>query len=291
MSVQNTVFNHFYRKCYNDGVMEFIDILMEAAHESLGKDQQEAIMFANANINRYWNQLKAKQDVDVKKNIRPIFGIVDERLKRVIWSPNADYPTQSKQILLKALYKSRPYILSKIDSLSDRQYEALACLACKLLGADNYFLTPAGNEGGIDFLATIKFPYNAHFLIGINGPIRLVGQCKQYTSKVSVDKLRDFITVLDHVKNHYRTVEKYIPSWFKLSKGPIIGWIVAHSGFQSGVESMARDHGIILSDSRDITEIITKSTKFFCNMSPGSRSTEIVNCVDKIILEEDFQTC
>jgi hypothetical protein len=39
--------------------------------------------------------------------------------------------------------------------------------------------------------------------------------------------------------------------------------MVAHSGFQNGAQNEAKKHGLVLSDSRDLAEIVALSRKFY----------------------------
>ncbi len=47
----------------------------------------------------------------------------------------------------KCRYIIRPELYRLIDGYDARNYEALACVLCQLLGANNIYLTPAGNGG------------------------------------------------------------------------------------------------------------------------------------------------
>ena len=68
--------------------------------------------------------------------------IVDPTARTLRWcSPPPDAQRAAK-------LRHRPAILSMIDALTDREFEALACVALRLVGATETALTPRGNEGG-----------------------------------------------------------------------------------------------------------------------------------------------
>lgn len=277
-SDKNHILDYFYKREYQNGILEFEELLREALIRKLGKSKSQADLYISRNINRNWSDLLKQQDIDQKRGIAPYFQIEDQQSKKISYR-NGNY-----------LLKSRPSILKAIDSLDDREYEALACLCCKILGANNIYLTPPGNEGGIDFIATIGFSRNSHYFFGINGPLRIIGQSKKYSSKVQVNAIKEFITTIDQIKNRNPTVEKHIPSWFRLSKGPIIGWIISHNGFQSGAESTSKDYGIIQSDSKDISEIIALSRKHYPLDSPNIRSEKLRKDVKSILENNQYGT-
>ena len=174
-------------------------------------------------------------------------------------------------------------LLKRIDALNSRRYEALGCLASILSGADRHLLTPPGNEGGIDFFSRIRQPANNHVFSGSYAPIRVIGQSKKYTSKVTVSKVREFVTAIDQAKHRYKRAGELVPDWFSSMQGPIIGWMIAHSGFQSGAADLAKDQGIILSDSSDIAEILSLSKKFYPNLSVTERAENLRIEVDEIL--------
>ena len=82
-------------------------------------------------------------------------------------------------------------------------------------------LTAKGNEGGVDFFARIPFSRKSHFLFGVKGPIRIVGQCKKYAIKDNVGCMKEFITMLNAVYNKSYRVGEILPDWFKQERGKI----------------------------------------------------------------------
>ena len=175
-----------------------------------------------------------------------------------------------------ALALSRPFVLRQIDAMTDREYEALACVACTAIGSRMTVLTSAGNEGGIDFLATLSVKTETHVLSAAGTEIRIVGQCKKYASPMAVDKLEQFITTMQNVRHRSERVRRHIPAWFNESRGPILGWIMSHSGFQTGAADEAKNHGIVLSDTLDLAELICLSKRFHAMLPPVDRAARLI---------------
>src|SRR5690606_14181401 len=125
----------------------------------------------------------------------------------------------------------RSSFLRSIDTLSDREYEALACVVSSCAGADKVRLTPPGNEGGVDFFALIRNPARCHVFQHTRSPLRVIGQCKKYSGTVGVDKVRQFIQTINSVCNQSALTEAHVPPWFRTAGGPVVGWIIGHSGF------------------------------------------------------------
>jgi Restriction endonuclease len=149
-----------------------------------------------------------------------------------------------------------------IDGLDWRQYEALGAVAACLFGAEQVALTPRGNEGGVDLYAVIPNRGQTNIFHGPHAYYRVVGQSKRYTDPVAVGKTREFIQVLDNVRHQSLVIQNRIPSWFRNLNGPIIGWMNAHAGFQSGSIDIAHSHGIIISDTLTLCEslLLVRST-------------------------------
>ena len=153
--------------------------------------------------------------------------------------------------------RGRPTILRMIDGLSDRQYEAMSCVLLEALGATNVNLTPFGSDGGVDGFGLISRPCSSHLFGSAHHPIRVVAQAKKYKTSMQADKMKEFLQTLNEVKHGGQPkTDAIIPSWFKGARGPIIGIVLSHRGFQSGADSRARSHGILTADSVDLAEVI-----------------------------------
>lgn len=277
------IYTFFTRYSFPATDFSFDVILTEAIERCLFKTDVERDIYFEANVKRIWNYVKKTQyELCKEKSILPLFSIQQESTRIIRCYVNDCF----QKTLDKKYYflKSRPNILNEIDLLSHREYEALSILLCENLSANNTLLTPRGNEGGIDFIATIKFSETSHFLFGVNGPIRIIGQCKKYNTAVQVDKVKEFNSTIGDVHRLYPKVKNVLPLWFLQSKGPIIGWIISHSGFQQGAKNRAKDFGLILSDTLEIGEVFSSSKKFFQNMPYDMRHKQIKKGVQDILL-------
>ena len=219
----------------------------------------DAEAYAEANLNVFWSYILAAQDDDERRGINRVLSIFDPAARLLRWY-EAKSGSDLKQARKLLKLRHRPAFLTMIDELTSREYEALACVAMKLIGASEVSLTPAGTEGGVDFFALVPMPARCHLFAGGNNPVRIIGQSKKYTNPVQVDKFKEFLTTISEVKHRGEPkTERVVPPWFHSARGPIIGCMIAHSGFQSGATSRARNHGIITADSLDMAEMLTLS--------------------------------
>ncbi|WP_337880842.1 restriction endonuclease [Rheinheimera sp.] len=240
--------------------VDFRAVLSSLAERKLGKSKLDAESFADANIRRYWNWITKEIDLQSSRGIVPFFTFADNggySFSSITYDLLSSSCQSNKK--LGKLVSLRPSTLNQIDSLTEREYEALSCVVCSKIGSIKVKLTPPGNEGGIDFFATISVKNASHIFSAIGSEVRIVGQCKKYKAPVQVDRLDQFISTLQNVRHRSDRVRKHIPSWFSESRGPIVGWIIAHSGFQTGTADEAKNHGIILSDSLDLAEVLCTS--------------------------------
>ena len=266
----------FYRTTFPNGVLQFDAYLLEAVTSALGKSVPDAQAYIETNRTRVWNWVSEQNDADTKDGLHPVFVQKDSNSRRFAWyAHELEMSCHSKFKRRSAQLKSRPLILQKIDSMTARDFEILRCVACRLIGAQDVELTPRGDEGGIDFFGLVAFPGKTHFFGGSTARIRLIGQSKKYETKVSVDKIRDFMTTVEQVKHRSRDLKYPVPDWFYSHRGPILGWMISHKGFQSGAITLARSHGIILSRSTDISEIMALSRLLAQDKQPQVRADEL----------------
>ncbi len=264
------IFQKMYRTRYEDKEYSFYDILKECLMGTITDDCVKAELLAQNKEIELWNKYKKENNEDIQNGIVPLFTIVDEKDRIVKWIGNCDrFKTRREQ------YLCRPALYEYIDKLDDRQYEIMACVICEFLGADKITLTDKGNEGGVDFFARIPFSDSAHFLFGIKGPLRIVGQCKKYASKDNVGHMKEFVQTLEHVHNKSYRVGEILPDWFKLERGAILGWHISNLGHQAGALDIAKNFGILVSDSKQIIDIIC-SAKEMRNYNLDSRKRDEV---------------
>ncbi|WP_313214274.1 restriction endonuclease [Soonwooa sp.] len=282
LSERKQFYKYFTRNPIDPNIHCFDDLFLNAIENVLNKKNADRDQYFDANIKRIWNYVVKRQEDDLHyKSIEPIFYIHDINTRLI--QCNLAYNFSSSKKKNYHFLKSRSYLLNEIDTINHRQYEAIAIYLCELLGAKNVLLTPPGNEAGIDFVATIEFNKNAHFLFGINGPIRIIGQCKKYGSPVQVDKIKEFNATLQDVYSLTTKMRSVLPNWFLKSKGIIIGWIISHSGFQNGAQERANDYGIIISDTEDIAQQIASSKKFYGDKSIDRRHLNLKDDLNKYL--------
>lgn len=235
MSDKAKILSHFVRTNFGNGILEFDTLLVDAAEAALGKSRIDAEGFARTHAKKYWNWIAQQVDADNKAGLNPCFNLVDQGLRRCAWLPwSLSQSQDNKGRHLGILLRGRPQIHLAIDALNDREYEALSCVICEIAGATQVHLTAAGNEGGIDFLATLRLSGRTHVFSGLHGTLRIVGQCKQYGGAVQVDRVDQFIKTVNDVRHRSPRVNVHLPAWFHNFNGPIVGWMIAHNGFQVG---------------------------------------------------------
>ncbi len=274
-SEKQKVIKYIIRHSPQKGILEFSELLNEVAIRVLKKEKDLAERFVQSNVQRYWNYINSLIEQDIKKGIEPVLKIEDNSLKRFRWffgENFSDIPHKKFHLL-----SCRHLFLQEIDTLNHRQFEALGCLTSELIGAKKTLLTPPGNEGGIDFIASIKFSKTSHFLFGVSGPIRIIGQCKKYSGAAQVSSIKEFNATLQDVYSLTRKMRSILPDWFRTEKGPIIGWCISHLGFQSGAIDRAKNYGVVISDSRDIAEVIAGSRNFYPNLHLNQRAKMLKN--------------
>lgn len=278
------VIRWFYRQSFIEGELRFEDQLLECARKVLDKNPVDAEAFVYSNLTHYWNELCKHSDEDVSRGLRPLFLITDRVSKKATWYPRLDrinLHKGKKRAIIRS--KSRPTILKQIDALNNREYEALGYCVAELLGGERNLLTPPGNEGGIDFFSQLKVPAICHIFGGRGTPVRIVGQSKKYSNRVSDDKVKEFAFTIEDIRREASRVKDLVPTWFKAAHGPIIGWIIAHNGFQSGAQTRARNHGIVTSNSIDLAEVVAQSRLFFEELSAEDRASQLKNRVRSIL--------
>lgn len=266
----NDIISHIYRRQYHlDVTLQFKDILKDALRSTVTADDVEIDRLTDVKKRGLWRLLHKEISQDINRQIVPLFNIVDEMDQKIRWIGTSSIGVDCRK---RYKYVIRPALYQLIDEFSYRQYESLACVLCQMLGAQNVMLTLPGNDGGIDFLASIKFSASAHYLFGTKGPLRIVGQCKKYSSSDNVGHMMEFIQTLQYVYNHSYRPGEVLPNWFKANPGPIIGWHIAHSGHQSGASDLAKNFGILISDTKELIDLICK-LKIPCI---GARNDKII---------------
>ena len=239
----------------------FDDVAVDIAHQRLHLNLIDAQRRAENKVRAWWNFVIQSVDDDFSKGRQPLIEIIDRERRqfRPYWSTVDE--TDPDSIILSNKLKSRPYLFQQISLLDDRQYEALGSVTCKLLGASKTHLTVPKGDGGIDFFAVLRMRGTSHVLHSPLSALRIVGQSKKYTTPVNLEKVDSFRAVLNDIRCRSERAVRVLPTWFSQYRGPIAGWMMGHRGFQSGAIAKARAEGLLLSDSRDLAEIIAYSSK------------------------------
>jgi hypothetical protein len=263
VSDKQKILRSFPRLDVASGNMDFRAVLSSLVETELGKSSIDAQAFAQANIKKYWNWFIEALDNQRARGIKPYFTVPGGGTYAFSHTAHElQFSKDANDQEIGRLALARPHVLRQLDALSDRQYEAMACVACEVIGARFQVLTPPGNEGGIDFLATITIKDSCHIFSAVGAELRIVGQCKKYQTPVAVDRVEQFLQTMSNVRHRTDRVRKHLPVWFEEAGGPIIGWIIGHSGFQTGAADEAKKHGVVLSDSIDMTELFSLAPKF-----------------------------
>lgn len=272
-----------YRQTFSDSSVDFKEVVHDAALNALEKDSAAAGAIATKLSKRYWNAAKKRADNDVLHGRHPVFSFLDDDSLIAKWHP-ATLSSQGQHVAAQAL-RARPAILNVIDELSDREYEAMACVTISLAGANEFHLTPQGNEGGIDFFAILECETRTHLFGYTPRALRIVGQCKKYEYRDSVTRFNSFLKALENVRHIHKTVQHHIPNWFRRGYGPLIGWYIAHNGLQSGAMDAAKDHGVIISDSVDIAQSVTETNRLGDGHNVSNVISELRQRIEHVLVD------
>lgn len=268
LSKREKILRWFFKETLPSGVLSFDDISLTAARDVLDMDAYSAESYVHRYRNSLWNHFIKQCVRENKQALYPVAKIIDLKTKKFESMPSfLNRKIGKVNIRLSGRLSLRPIIYNKIDVMDDRSYEALCCVVCKKIGASRVHLTPPGNEGGIDFVALIETPLGARGFNGLS-KFKIIGQAKKYEGAVTVGNIRDFNDTLSDVRRLSPTVKDHLPDWFRETHAPIVGWMVGHNGFQSGSELKSRMNGIMLMDSRTLTEMLAFSRTIGYKESP-----------------------
>jgi len=245
------------------GVRSCSSLLTEGAAACLGKDIASASAYTEANTKSFWNYVLLQHTEQLARGLSPSFSIHSDTSKSWNCYPVSASLTGAARRRATRV-RTRPSFLRMIDTLSDREYEALACILLEVLGCTHVTLTRRGNEGGIDAFGLLVNASSSHLLGSTSQPVRLVIQAKKYSRPMAADTMKEFIQTLSEVRHGgQRTTESVVPAWFRAARGAIVGLTLSHSGYQSGAESRGRSHGILMADSIDVAEILAAKNAIY----------------------------
>lgn len=261
MTAPKQILDWFYDQEFNRPWLDFDDYLVDAVQQTQDRSRADAEEYASNNSDRMWNDLRRQIAEDNARGLYPTFSEITAGVKRLFWNPSFFPAGISKSDRhRRSRIRSRIHISQSIKSMNNKQFEALSVLVCKMSGAAHCSLTPSiGGDRGVDFFALLPSLGRSHIFSGGTGPVRIVGQCKKHSTSVSVGALRQFGSTLDDVRKRSPEVKEITPNWFLGIRGPIVGWFISHSGLQSGAQNYSNNNGIIHSDSKDLSEVVTMS--------------------------------
>lgn len=256
---------------------------MSLAASVLGMDATAAGDYARKKQKRIWNLITKRIDEENRKGLYPTFKILDISTLELSWFPAVESSDSTRIKLKKSKLALRGQVLDEIDTLSSRDYEALGCLVCKVAGTNKWFLTPSGNDWGIDFVALVPAFGKAHIFPSLKNEIRVVGQSKKWTSPVPREKIDLLAKTVERIRSRSSRILPSLPDWFVSAEGPLVGCMIGHTGLQGGAWDIARDEGIIGADSRDVAEMICLSNAWDIHLGFGGIKAWLRKTLDEIL--------
>lgn len=260
------------------GVHSCESLLTRATQACFNYDAYSAATYAEANKAEFWNFVVQANEQHTARGVSSSFSIQSNETRSFQCYP---VPEQLRgRARLNAIrVQDRPAILRMICDLNDREYEAMSCVLLEALGATRVNLTRKGTEGGIDAFGLIEHARASHLLGSIHHPLRVVVQSKMWSDPIGPDPMKVFLQTLHEVREAGQPkTNAIVPNWFKEARGPMIGLIVSHKGFQWGADSRARSQGILLADSIDVAEVIALRR----NLYGSERRDKIKACMNRI---------
>lgn len=239
-------------------VFSFAEWLGQLAQES-GVDLSNVESFVEANKRRLWNGVLRYID-KYNHSIGFEYHRVFDQERMLI---------EDRQYVLRRKAKNgadirlsyRWLIVDYFSKLSPRDYEFVGAMVSVILGARHATVTRGGGDGGIDFFAVVPMHGDPSLCEHGHNYIKVIGQSKKYTSRLQAEQVRSFSDVIDDIRRGSVSTSAHLPEWFSKFHAPIVGWINAHSGFQSGAIALASHRGIIVSDTPSLAQRVVKSRR------------------------------
>lgn len=254
MSISEDLVRWFYRSVFAGDVLSFQELLRQGliqglAWEAVAADNRMDSRF----VRRMWTETRRLEQEAVLRGSFPAFEVVDGQAMLLKWHP-LGLGGADPQGGLRAALRCRPRIVSELEALTWRQFEGACVFATRLMGAESIQLTPPGGEHGVDWYATVRLRGRFDPLGRGGRTLRIVGQAKHYGHRVDVAELRDFSQTISDIRHGSSWLYDEAPPWFRTADGPILGWVVGQTGFQSGAANLAREQGILCSDLLELSE-------------------------------------
>lgn len=232
---------------------EVVPLVVE---DIFGYDPIEAEEYVRVHRKKIWNYVSRRVDEEKSKRLYPTFINLDPDRYEISWYPAEREDDTDELRELKRRLGIRGDVLTYIDAFDSREYEAIGCLICQLAGSNRWYLTPGRDEFGVDFVALVPVEGRTHLFPSVNGQIRIVGQAKKWNTRVERSVIQGMSDVIGDVLARSPDLTNILPDWFFAAGGPVIGWVCGHKGVQSGGMAFADTRGIVVSDSRDLAQIV-----------------------------------
>jgi hypothetical protein len=158
----------------------------------------------------------------------------------------------------------RKYRSQILDAICDMNWRSFEFLCEHLLNINRIVIsgvTGGTKEGGVDFFGLLQMEQFSNGVLLRNVKIRIIGQAKRYKNVVDDDKVRVFKTHQDDLLQNTGSAIKKLPSWFIISKYPLLSIFIATTKFTLGAKRYARQNNIILRDGEQVTEDLIKSRR------------------------------
>jgi hypothetical protein len=163
-------------------------------------------------------------------------------------------------LLLSSLRKQKRVLLRTINQMSWQSFEYLCKHLLEISGVKPLELTNV-NQEGIDFCGLTKIGCDTcSGIIPKNFKIRIVGQVRHFSKKISPSSVRTFNTYCKDVKNKNEDILRKLPNWFTKTETPVLGIFITTSSFTKGVNKYTKKEWIILRNGEQVVEdLINKS--------------------------------
>lgn len=171
------------------------------------------------------------------------------------------YSIKHKEDLrISELRKQKKELIQAINKISWQKFEFLCKYILEQNGIYPIQLT-AKNQEGIDFCGLFDTgKYLTTRLLPANFKIRVIGQVKHFSNKISPVLIRSFHTYYLSVQRGDQNLVKKLPTWFLSVKSPILCIFMTTSGYTRRAVNYAEQEWIILKTGEQIAEDLIKSS-------------------------------
>lgn len=184
------------------------------------------------------------------RGIKPEYELVD-------YPPNTLLKYEANG--LSYVRKYRKEILTAICEMNWRSFEFLCAHLLDTNKIANSGVSEGTKEGGVDFYGILKMRQFSTKVLLKDAEIRIIGQAKRYTNKVTHKEVRVFKTHKDDLLAKTGNATKKLPSWFVDSGLPILSILMVTTKFTKGAKRFAKENGIVLIDGEQVVEDLVKS--------------------------------